>query len=234
MQRVFAILTNKLKHRFSRTLRQCPICGWRGTRFAPGGPPEKRRYDSRCPRCGSVERHRLAYLVANEQCQLNFVQVLHVAPEKELAKWLQAKAGHYLSIDLYTPAMAKMDITQLELADDSQTLVWASHVLEHVVDDHKAIAELYRVLVSGGTAVIQVPIWRTTTLEDFSKTSPAERQALFHQADHVRLYGLDIVERFAAAGFSAAIHRAQDFGPERLLQHGLSFASTNEVFVFQK
>lgn len=234
MQHFFAKLANKFKHRFSRTVRQCPICGWQGTKFAPGGPPEKRRYDSRCPRCGSVERHRLAYRVANERCQLNFAQVLHVAPEKELAKWLQSKAGYYLSIDLVAPAMAKMDITQLELADGSQTLVWASHVFEHVVDDQQAIAELYRVLVPGGTAVIQVPIWRATTLEDFSKTSPAERLDMFYQADHVRLYGLDIVERFTAAGFTATIHRAQDFGPEQLLKHGLSFASTNEVFVFQK
>jgi predicted SAM-dependent methyltransferase len=98
-----------------------------------------------------------------------------VAPEKELSKWLRSISTEYLSIDISAEAMAKMDITDLELEDNSQTLIWASHVLEHVVDDRKAIAELYRVLAPGGVAFIQVPIWRTQTFEDFNKSTPEER-----------------------------------------------------------
>jgi hypothetical protein len=32
-------------------------------------------------------------------------------------------------------------------------------------------------------------------------TDPAERERLYWQRDHVRLYGLDYVDRLAAAGF---------------------------------
>jgi predicted SAM-dependent methyltransferase len=157
-----------------------------------------------------------------------------VAPEKELSKWLRSISTEYLSIDISAEAMAKMDITDLELEDNSQTLIWASHVLEHVVDDRKAIAELYRVLAPGGVAFIQVPIWRTQTFEDFNKSTPEERLEQFYQPDHVRLYGLDITDRFENVGFSSEIFRAQDFGPDALLENGLSFVSTNEVFIFQK
>jgi predicted SAM-dependent methyltransferase len=181
-----------------------------------------------------MERHRLAYLVAVECNNLDYSKVIHVAPEKELAKWLRTKSKEYLSIDLYAEAMAKMDITNLELEDNSQTLIWASHVLEHVVDDRKAIEELFRVLEPNGIAFIQVPIWRTETLEDFTITTPGDRLTQFYQADHVRLYGLDIAARFEEVGFSSEIFRAQDFGPGALIENGLSFASTNEVFVFQK
>jgi predicted SAM-dependent methyltransferase len=181
-----------------------------------------------------MERHRLAYLVAGKCKNLDYSKVIHVAPEKELSKWLRSNSKEYLSIDLYAEAMAKMDITNLELEDNSQTLIWASHVLEHVIDDRKAIAELYRVLAPSGIAFIQVPIWRTKTFEDFTRSTPEERLKEFYQPDHVRLYGLDITDRFEEVGFSSEIVRAQDFGPDALLENGLSFASTDEVFVFQK
>jgi len=218
----------------SKMVRHCPICDWRGKKFEIGGQVGKRRFDSRCPNCGSMERHRLSFLVAEKCVNLNYSKVIHVAPEKELSKILQSKSENYLSIDLYSEAMAKMDITDLELEDNSQTLIWASHVLEHIENDAKAISEIYRVLAPKGVAFIQVPIWRTTTFEDFTKTDDEERLELFYQKDHVRLYGLDIIDRFEIAGFSSAVYRAQDFGPEVLLTNRLSFPSSNEVFVFHK
>jgi len=217
-----------------QTIRRCPICSWHGRWFLPGGAANKRRFDCRCPNCASVERHRLAFLVAEKCTNLDFSSVIHVAPERELSIWLRSKSNKYLSIDLYSEAMAKMDITDLKLADNSQTLIWASNVLEHVEDDRRAIAEMYRVLVPNGVAYIQVPIWRAKTFEDYTIVSPEKRLEFFYQRDHVRLYGLDIVDRFGEVGFSSTIHRAQDFGPEVLLTNGLSFPSTNEVFVFQK
>jgi len=229
-RRVSQILAPKVPE----TVRECPVCGWSGRQFGTGSPPPKLRFDSRCPNCGSMERHRLAFLVAEKCVTLDYSNVIHVAPEKELSKWLQSKSGNYLSIDLYADAMAKMDLTDLELDDDSQSLIWASHVLEHIVDDGKAISEIYRVLAPKGIAFIQVPIWRVNTFEDFSKTSQQERLESFYQGSHVRLYGLDIMQRFQQVGFAPELYRAQDFGPEVLLRNGLSFASTNEVFVFRK
>ena len=49
--------------------------------------------------------------------------------------------------------------------------------------------------------MIQVPISSKPTLEDSSITDPAEGERLFWQADHVRLYGLDLADRLTEAGF---------------------------------
>lgn len=220
-------------HRF-KNHRECPICGWQGYAFAKGGAANKLRYDCVCPRCHSYERHRLAFMIAEKLADLDFSAVLHVAPERELETYIKSKSERYLSIDISNKAMAKMDITSLELPDNSQSLIWISHVLEHVKDDSAAIAEMHRVLRPSGKAFVQVPIWRTVTYEDLEIKNPSDRINHFYQADHVRLYGLDIVDRFASIGFESSIHRAQDFGPELLLRHGLSFASTNEAFVFRK
>lgn len=97
-----------------------------------------------------------------------------------------------------------MDLTALTLADASCSLVWCSHVLEHIPDDRRAIAEIARVLAPGGVAVIQVPIGGPTTLEDPAVVDPRERARLYWQEDHVRLYGLDLAERLAAAGLAAS------------------------------
>lgn len=222
-----------INDRFSNG-RECPICGWQGYQFAKGGASNKARFDCLCPSCGSSERHRLAYLIVDGLDYLDFSAVLHVAPEKELTKYIKTRSKDYLSVDLFAEAMAKMDITALDLPDESKSLIWISHVLEHVPDDAAAISEMYRVLKPGGAAVVQVPVWRETTYEDFSITDPQERIKHFYQADHVRLYGMDIVERFEQGGFEVEVHRAQDLGPEIMLKHNASFVSTNEVFVLRK
>lgn len=182
-----------------------------------------------------MERHRLAYLTATQLVELDFSHVLHVAPEPQMENFLRSRSVDYLSVDLFaTNVMAKMDVTSLELEDESKTLIWMSHVLEHVERDDLAIAEMYRVLRPSGIAFIQVPIWRTSTYEDSSIKSEEERLQAFYQEDHVRLYGLDIIDRFKKAGFEASVVRAQDFGPDKLIENRLSFASTNEVFIFKK
>lgn len=182
-----------------------------------------------------MERHRLAYLVATTKVTLDYAAVLHVAPEPPIEKFLRTRATDYLSVDLFADhVMAKMDVTSLQLPNECKTLVWISHVLEHVERDDLAISEIHRVLRPSGKAVVQVPIWRTETFEDSSITSEAGRLKAFYQKDHVRLYGLDIVERFERVGFRGTIIRAQDFGPELLTEQRLSFASTDEVFIFEK
>ena len=182
-----------------------------------------------------MERHRLAYVVATSRIKLDYSQVLHVAPERQLEKVLRSQADDYLSIDLYASnVMAKMDVTSLDLEDDSQTLVWISHVLEHVERDDLAISEINRVLRESGIALVQVPVWREKTYEDFFLQTKDERLRSIYQPDHVGLYGMDIIERFERGGFEASVVRAQDFGPDKLIEQRLSFASTNEVFIFTK
>lgn len=181
--------------------RECPCCGATPARFGPGGPSH--RLDAKCPRCGSLERHRLLWLLLRERPELAAGTVLHVAPEPVLAALLRSHARRYVSADLMASADARMDITRLALRSASVDLLLASHVLEHVADDRAAMAEASRVLRPGGVALLHVPIddGRAETDEDPTVTDPAERVRRFGQDDHVRLYGRDFTGRVEAAGF---------------------------------
>lgn len=53
--------------------------------------------------------------------------------------------------------LTRVDIHQLPFADNSFDKILMSEVLEHMADDRKAIAEVYRVLKPGGTLALSVP-----------------------------------------------------------------------------
>jgi SAM-dependent methyltransferase len=92
-------------------------------------------------------------------------------------------------------AMVRMDITDIQYPKDTFDVIYCSHVLEHVVDDRKAMREFHRVLRPDGWALLLVPITVEKTFEDPSVTDPEERLSVFGQEDHVRCYGPDYVER---------------------------------------
>jgi ubiquinone/menaquinone biosynthesis C-methylase UbiE len=88
-----------------------------------------------------------------------------------------------------------MDITDIQYPDNTFDVIYCSHVLEHVPDDRKAMREFARVLKPEGWAVFMVSLSEEHTIEDPSITSPAERERLFGQHDHVRRYGPDFKDR---------------------------------------
>ena len=99
-----------------------------------------------------------------------------------------------------------LDITAMDLPDASADMIMANHVLEHV-DDRAAFAEMYRVLAPGGQAVITVPMIEgfDETYEDAeANNTPELRKLRYGDADHLRWYGRDVRERFAAPGFTVS------------------------------
>jgi len=215
--------------------RSCPVCGWTGGRFVTFGREPNTRHDAQCPRCGSLERHRLAYLHLRDVLGPD-EKTLHVAPERAVTPWLRSVSADYVSIDLQgSKAMQAGDLTDLvDFKDDSLSLVYCSHVLEHVPDDVAAISEMHRVLEPGGKAVVLVPTGESPTDEDPSVSDVAERVARFGQADHVRLYGDDIVERLRAPGFDVERLAVADFDDDVVEEHRLDFPVTRLVFVCRK
>ena len=165
------------------------------------------RPNAKCPVCGSLERHRLIWLYFRERTNLfrDKLKMLHIAPEGQISKLLKGLPNlEYISADIVPgKAMVQMDITAINYPDESFDVIYASHVLEHIPDDRKAMRELYRVLKPGGWAILQVPIWGEKTIEDPTITSPEEREKVFGQHDHVRRYGWDnkYKERLEKTGF---------------------------------
>jgi ubiquinone/menaquinone biosynthesis C-methylase UbiE len=102
--------------------------------------------------------------------------------------------------------------------------VVCNHVLEHVPDDRAAMGELRRVLSPHGWAILQSPLdpRRAVTFEDFSVQDPAERERVFGQFDHVRVYGRDYVDRLATAGFRVeAVPFADQLGKQTTTRNAL-------------
>ena len=184
-----------------------PIDGNTFRSFLPYGY-NKIRNNVLSPSTYSLERHRLLWLYLKNETSFfkAKLKVLHFAPESALMnQFKKLKNLSYDTIDLNSPiADIKADICDLPFLDNSYDFILCNHVLEHIVDDNKAIRELYRVLKKNGIGIFQVPIDynRDTTFEDFSVTNKKERNKLFGQYDHVRIYGLDFFDRLQKAGFS--------------------------------
>lgn len=202
----------------------CPCCDGSFAEFIR----HRGRPHARCPRCGALERHRLLWLYLTERTDLlsSPRSLLHFAPEPAYERRLKAIPGlRYVSADLDSPlAMDAVDIMDMPYADGSFDAVLCSHVLEHVNDDRRAMREIRRVLRPGGWAILMSPIdgRRTTTLEDPSITTPADRHRVFGQSDHVRLYGHDFATRLAEAGFAVRSDRyVEQLDPELVDRCGL-------------
>ena len=184
-----------------------PIDGKTFRAFLPYGY-NKIRNNVLSPSTYSLERHRLLWLYLKNETSFfkAKLKVLHFAPESALMnKFKKLKNLSYDTIDLNSPiADIKADICDLPFLDNSYDFIFCNHVLEHIIDDNKAMKELYRVLKKNGIGIFQVPMDynRDTTFEDFSVTNKKERNKLFGQYDHVRIYGLDFFDRLQKAGFS--------------------------------
>lgn len=124
---------------------------------------------------------------------------LHVAPEPQTARFLQERSTSYLSIDIRPGlAMRQEDLTSLTFPDASFSLVFCSHVLEHIPDDRAAIREMRRVLEPSGVLMVLVPLRGQVTDEEVVD-DPEERFRRYGLADHVRYYGLDVIDRLEAS-----------------------------------
>jgi len=184
---------------------ECPVCNASFRKFLPYGVES--RDNVLCPRCLSLERHRLIWLYLKNESTFftEKVRFMHVAPEQCFyPRFKKMDNIDYLTVDLESPlADMHFDIHEIPLDNDMFDMVMCNHVLEHVEDDHKVMKEILRVLKPGGFAILQVPqdYSLDETYEDPSITDPLEREKHFKQKDHVRLFGLDYPERLSNAGF---------------------------------
>ena len=83
-----------------------------------------------------------------------------------------------------------------------ERLIICYHILEHIDSDQQAMKELFRVLKTDGTCLIQTPFKDGETYEDFSIKTKEDRLKHFGQDDHVRIYSISgLKERLEKSGF---------------------------------
>lgn len=205
-----------------------PIDGKSYRKFLPYGYG-KQRENALSPGTLSLERHRQMWLYL--QNETNFftkkLKVLHIAPEQEfLRRFKKMKNLDYTSADLFSPIVdVKADILDLPFDDETFDVIICNHVLEHIVDDRKAMSELFRIMKKRGWGILQVPMKNSLekTYEDFTITDPKERQKHFGQYDHVRWYGMDYFDRLKSVGFEVnKNYYSQQFSDEEIRKFGLN------------
>lgn len=195
-------LTGWLKNQY-----ECPLCGYTGF-FIDIKLKTGYRKDAMCPSCGSVERHRLQRLVCDlifENFDPSNASILHFAPEPFFENYFKGKFKKYTSADLFMERVdIKCDLTNLPFDDGTFDFIFASHVLEHIQDDAKALAEIRRVLKSNNSiAIIPVPIVCEQTIE-YSEPNPLE-------SGHIRAPGKDYYQKYAQYFSMIKILTSSDF-----------------------
>lgn len=168
---------------------------------------------AQCPVCDSSDRIRLLFLFLKSRTNIfkDNIKLLHIAPEPPLEFIFKHQNNiDYLTADMDPErVMKQMDITNIQFPENSFDAIICNHVLEHIPDDRKAMSELFRVLKPGGWTILQVPFSKILdkTFEDPTVIAPEERERIFGQTDHVRIYGKDYANKLKKAGFEVEEYR---------------------------
>ena len=215
---IFKLLNHKSKHKYD-----CPICGYNGPFM-----DKNNRLRAKCPKCGELERARMAMLVVNQiydAKKASETDVLHVSPENFLRKIFKEKYKSYISSDLYREDVDhQFDIQSIPYPDSSFDLVFASHVLEYVKDDRQAIQEIKRVLRPGGLAFLPVPMLHDKTI-DFEERPPNKRI--------IRETGIDYFDRYREVFSEVTVYEPSSFDEKFNLTIDMQDISESEKYSYQ-
>lgn len=191
----------------------CPICG---DLSVFGSYGVNIRTHVQCPTCGSLERHRLLYLLFQKRfsylLEKTKINLLHFAPEKLFYNYfLEHENINYFPVDIDSNTYEKqnihikqeVDMQDIPYNNDTFDFIYNCHVLEHVPDDLKAMGELYRVLKRDGVCITMVPLSNIKeTFENPEYNTPELRRKYYGQEDHLRIYGLDFIDKLESVGFN--------------------------------
>lgn len=191
-----------------------------------------------CPVCGSADRDRLYKLYIDRFLPPDGTRrIVDFAPAAPLSASLRSRSDfEYRTADLMMPGVDDVvDITDMPIyPDNSVDFFICSHVLEHVSDDQRALAELYRILAPGARGIIMTPITPDGTFdEDPAVDDEGERWRRFAQGDHVRLYDRPTLwSRIRQSRFEISALDRHTFGSEAFARHAI--ASGSVLYVVQK
>ncbi len=184
---------------YSGKKHQCNICKKQLKAFV-----KLHNEDLLCPFCGSLSRNRRLWKLLNDDKVLKG-NILHFSPSRNLYRTLKAKPEiNYFSSDFENEFLAdyRFDITNIRQNNETFDAIICYHILEHIIDDQKAMSEIYRVLKPNGKIYIQTPFKTGDIYENNKIITPEERLEHFGQEDHVRIYSVEgLTKRLEKASF---------------------------------
>lgn len=239
----------KLKGRNSYDNKFCILCENKLNKFLPSGIDEeifKKHYiigggyrrNVVCPYCGSNDRERWLYYVLKNKTDISKLsgRILHFAPERGVVNYIKQnnKIDYYTCDIVPGKAMHVVDITDIQYKDNIFDYVICNHVMEHIVDEEKAVFEIKRVLKNNGKWIFSFPICTDMeTYEDETIVTPKDRLKKYGQEDHVRLYGYDYFNRFQGYGLELQVMSPEiELNAESIKQYG--FIKDDVIIIAQK
>lgn len=184
----------------------CNICHWSGDEFVGSFHSEM----ATCPRCGSIARDRfLMFCFLSRTTYRPGLVVLETSPRLGAAyRRMMRTYFSYTASDFDLSAHEgdiRLDLQAIDLPDSSVDVLVTPHVLEHVPDTGRALAEIHRILAPHGRMYLQVPLCRGTTATPATPEFHADNTPVFFN------FGWDLTDAVRAAGFEARVLVTADY-----------------------
>ena len=180
----------------------CNVCRWSGSAFRGEAHTES----AWCPCCRSIARDRFLLWCFTSRAPHRLrrgARVVETSPRlgdpyrEYMRRWFSYRTSDF---DLSAHrGDIQLDLQQIDLPDASVDVVLTPHVLEHVPDTDRALAELFRVVAPGGRVYLQVPLVYGVTAAPTVPEFHADNTPVFWN------FGWDLTDRLRAAGFSTMV-----------------------------
>lgn len=196
----------------------CNLCGFIIVKIGKGV------FGTRCARCFSTQIHRAVGVVIDELGIHEDAKVYELSSRGALFRYLKHRF-----LDLYyseyfegvPPGRVRngipcQDVQRLQMEDSVFDLVTSTEVFEHVPEDDKGFAEIFRVLREGGHFVFSVPLADMDRTLERAEIGNDGRIIYLQEPEYhwdwfkrkkvlaFRTYGRDILERLTRIGFARA------------------------------
>jgi SAM-dependent methyltransferase len=176
----------------------CPVCRWQGDAFSGSAHVEL----SQCPACGANGRDRFLHWCLADRVALHpALRVIECSPRlgegyrSAMATWFFYRTSDY---DLSAHrGNLQLDLQNIDLPDACLAVLLCAHVLEHVPDTDKALAEIRRVLAPGGHVLLQVPVLQGRTAPPTEPEFHGDNTPVFWR------FGFDLTATLRDHGFTA-------------------------------
>jgi len=167
-----------------------------------------------CPNCScdDKERHLWLYMdKVNLLGDLDAKRILHIAPEAGIERKIRALAPLEYVVGDSSPKRPEhraLNAEKLDFPDGYFDLILCNNVLAQMAHPDQALAEMARCLSPNGFLIAQTP-YSPILRQTFELTIPINQQFsayCFGKDDRVRLFGVDIVKLFQAAGLHGDLY----------------------------
>lgn len=210
-------------------MKRCNLCGIPVFRLYHGPLGE------RCLRCFSTFVHRATGIVVNDLNLPASAAVYELSSHGAWFNYLRRRFRNatfseffeHLAPGDFRNGVQCQDVQHLTYPDETFDLVTCTEVFEHVADDRRGFAEVYRVLRRSGWFVFTVPLQLDALTTERAYVRDGQIQHILPPEYHwaykpfwpllgrmkvlaFRNYGLDIRQRLESAGFQVEIRVIDD------------------------